>query len=191
MKLSVESYEVCQKFGYKEGLRLIKNAGFDAVDFSYYDLESDSPVLGDDYVNFAKDIRSYLDEIGLECNQAHAPFNLCARDNRDYTVRAYVEICRAIESAAILGAKTIIIHHQFTYNMKADVGMDYLYFNYYHYKSFEPLCKKFGINISVENMFYLDPKRNHRRGKVSDPLTVTEFINRTPATACATSRRKC
>ena len=38
MKLSVETAEICGKFGNEEDLRLIKNAGFDAVDFSYYDL---------------------------------------------------------------------------------------------------------------------------------------------------------
>jgi len=51
MKLSVESYEVCKKFGVRKGLKMIKDAGFDVVDFSYYDLDENTPILGDDYVN--------------------------------------------------------------------------------------------------------------------------------------------
>ena len=47
MKLSLETYGVISKFGAREGLKLIKQAGFDCVDTSYYWQEEGSPLLGE------------------------------------------------------------------------------------------------------------------------------------------------
>ena len=75
MKLSLESYNLILKFGAQEGFKLIKQAGFDCVDMSYYWQEENSPLLGEGYREHAFQLRSYLDELGLVCNQAHAPFD--------------------------------------------------------------------------------------------------------------------
>lgn len=49
MKLSVEAYAVTRKLGDAEAFRAIKNAGFDAVDYSYYWENETDTVLGDGY----------------------------------------------------------------------------------------------------------------------------------------------
>ena len=73
MKLSITNAGLNSKVGYKESLRLIKDAGFDAVD---YDLSArgEDHQLGEDYVAEAKEMRAYMDKIGLECAQTHGPF---------------------------------------------------------------------------------------------------------------------
>jgi len=76
LKLSLETYGVTLKFGAYEGLKLIKQAGFDSVDMSYYWQEEGSPLLGEGYREYAFQLRSHLDELGLACTQAHAPFDV-------------------------------------------------------------------------------------------------------------------
>ena len=65
---------LAKRFGTKEAIKIISDAKFDAYDFTICGLGEDSPIFGDDYLNYAKDLRSFADERGIICNQAHAPF---------------------------------------------------------------------------------------------------------------------
>ena len=63
MKLSLESYVLREKFGDLEGLRLIRDAGFDCVDMSYYWTAEGSELLGEGYCEYARGLRKHLDAI--------------------------------------------------------------------------------------------------------------------------------
>lgn len=178
MRLSVESAEVCEKFGDIEGLSLIKNAGFDAVDFSYCGLSDDSPVLGKGYREYAHKLRNHIDKLGLVCNQAHAPFNLSRTEKFDMSEPHYNEIVHSIEAAAILGAEHIIVHPIYVPVGETVNGISYEDYNHMYYKSLEPYCREFGIKIAVENMFYVDTKRKYRRGMLHTPETLTAIVKR-------------
>ncbi len=93
-------------------------------------------------------MRKKLDEIGLICNQAHAPFDLRFNEPLSIDCDNYRAIVHAMESAAILGAESIVVHAMDTYDMENIVE-----FNYEYYKSLEPYCKKFGIKVAIENIF--------------------------------------
>ena len=71
MKLSVENYVPRERVGDLEGLKMIKDAGFDCVDYSFYWAKEDFPMYTDQYRAYAQRVRAYLDSIGLRCNQAH------------------------------------------------------------------------------------------------------------------------
>ncbi len=176
MRLSVESAEVCARFGDEEGLRLIKNAGFDAVDFSYCGLPENSPALGEGYREYAQKLRKYMDELGLVCNQAHAPFSLARNEKLDMSELHYSEIVRSIEAAAILGAEQIVVHPIYVPVGETVNGISYEDYNHMYYKSLEPYCKEFGIKIAVENMFYYDAKRRYRRGMLHTPEALTAIV---------------
>ncbi len=153
MKISIENFEIHRKCGLFESLELIKAAGFDCVDFSYYWLENVAPeILGENYLDIACRLRAKLDELELTCNQAHAPFVLTWEDAFDLSNRRYLELVRSMESAAILGARQIVVHALTPENVE-----DMIPFNYAYYKSLEPYCKKFGIRVAVENLF-MDPQ---------------------------------
>lgn len=178
IKLSIDTNQICKKIGDKEGLTLIKKVGFDAVDFSLYALLPTSPFLGASYREYAYEIRKHLDEINLVCNQAHAPFNLMCSEKIDITEPNYKAIVRSIEIASILGAKQIIVHPIYVPVGETVNGMSYEDYNYMYYKSLEPYCREFEINIAIENMFYLDTKRNYRRGMLHTPEALTSMIKR-------------
>ena len=174
MKLSMESYNMVLSFGAYEGFKLIKEAGFDCVDMSYYYQKEDSLLLGEGYREYAFELRSYLDELGLVCNQAHAPFNFKHGEPLDASNPNYLAIVRSIESASIVGAKQIVVH-SICVKKAGQLCFDHAY-NLAYFKSLEPFCKKFNIKIAVENLFVLDNKRNSYMGRLGTPNELCEFV---------------
>ena len=57
--------------------------------------------------------RENENSIGIDCNQAHAPFDLKRSDEFDLSNENYQRLVRSLEVAPILGAKTIVIHSVF------------------------------------------------------------------------------
>ncbi len=150
MKLSIETYAIRKKFGDKKALCMIKEAGFDCVDYSFYYVPADFPTTTENYMEYAKEIRAYMDELGLECNQAHAPFSLKANEVLDESNIKYLNITRSIEAAGVLGAKYIIVHL-----LGSCVDNDeFDDFNEKYLKSLEKYAAKSGVKIAVENLVY-------------------------------------
>ena len=134
-------------------LSLLKEAGFDAYDFSmFYGSRADEWLSLDDYIERAKAFRAYADGIGMVCNQAHAPFPTATNDKfprfhfttEEYNAWAHKKIERAIEVAGILGAKIIVVHPWNYYTPEENVRL---------YRSFEGTARKAGVKIGVENMW--------------------------------------
>lgn len=182
MKLSVELYTLAQRFGDFKAVEIVKKAGFDAIDYSYYyDKECDD-VLGDGYKEYAKKLREHLDEVGIFCNQAHAPFTFKYGMEKNISEQKYLWMVHALESASILGATNIAVHA-----VNVPEGVNFEEYNVQYYKSFIPYCEKFGIHIAVENLFNRDTKRKRITGKLGSPAelnSIVEKINSPWVVAC-------
>ncbi|MBQ1272424.1 MAG: sugar phosphate isomerase/epimerase [Clostridia bacterium] len=157
MRLSVGTSIFQQVYGDKEGLKLIRDAGFDGVDYSFDSLPDDHPLFGENSVEYAREIREYMDRIGLVCVQAHAPFSVEYQDPFDASFFPYHAILKSMEAAAILGAEAIVVHAITIRNGSEKLLEDY---NYQYYKTLEPYAQRFGIRIAVENLFNTDRVRN-------------------------------
>ncbi len=172
MRLAVESFVLRERFGDKDGLTVIRDAGFDCVDYSFYWGDASFPMYTDAYRTYAEEIRAHLDQLGLVCNQAHAPFSVRYGTSMTEEDPDYRNVTRAIEAAAILGAESIVIHSigvpektedEFAYNLR-------------YYRSLEPYAARFGILIAVENLFYRDTKRNCISGRLGRPEELNAMI---------------
>ena len=175
MNLSVETCVMRDRFNDETAIKMIKDAGFDAFDYSLYNVSTEKDMLGDDYKSKAINLRRLADEIGIVCNQAHAPFDFSYSDKMDISNTQYERIIRAIEFASILGAKTIVIH-SIKDNLPEDVN--FVDYNLTFYRSFIPYCEKFKIEVSVENLF----KRSNDVGGwlpvLGDPKEHIEFVKK-------------
>ena len=137
----------------KKILKLLKDTGFTAYDYSmFYGGLADELLYADNYVEKAKAFRAYADELGLPCNQAHAPFPTERKGAEEYNRETFPKIVRALEVAAILGAKVCIVHPCNDYTAEENAEM---------YKKFEPYARKFGIKIGVENMWNWNSEEKH------------------------------
>lgn len=174
MLLSVETVEVRERFGEESAFEIIKNAGFDGIDFSFYGYKKQpNPLLEDNYLEVAKKYRKKLDSIGLVCNQAHAPFALKYDTPKDDPL--YTELYRSLEFAALLGVKNIIVH---TVTLPdGATAEEFVNFNLDLYRSLVPYCERLGIKIGVENLFKKDKKHNRIVGKLGLPDEMNAFMS--------------
>ena len=172
MKLAIDSVVPFLLFGNEKMVEMIRNAGFDAMDYSFYDVPENRSVLGENYREQALRLREVLDHFGLECNQAHAPHNMTDGEPLDLSSKKYREIVRSMEFAAILGAKNIIVH---CIKRPAE-GSDLFRSNYRFYKSLEPFCKEYKIRVAVENLWVRDSKRSCFKGIFGTPGELTRMV---------------
>ncbi len=169
MRLSVETYVMRERFGDEATIRMIKDAGFDAFDYSLFWASAQRNMLGEDYRERAIALRKVADAIGIVCNQAHAPFAFAYADTIDLSNQNYLELVRSIEVAAILGAENIIVHC--LHPMKLPEGVDFYDYNTRFYRSLLPYCEKFGIHICVENLF-----QKGNEPVLCDPEKLQKFV---------------
>ena len=85
MKISTEIGSAAQLVGEEKAVEYVAKAGFDAWDFSMFDMcgydwrkkvlvPSDHPLASVDYLKFARKLKQIGLDNGIVCNQSHAPF---------------------------------------------------------------------------------------------------------------------
>ncbi len=149
MLISTEILSTARFVGEEQAVRLVAEAGFDAYDFSMFDMarydaqnkcarQNGHPLQSPEYAAFAKKVARTAKECGIVCNQAHAPFfPLLNREIMDY-------IKRALECAAIAGAKICVVHPD--NNRTAEENAPF-------FEELLPIAKSFGVRIATENMW--------------------------------------
>lgn len=153
-----------------EIIKMMKDAGFDAYDVTIFtssvfvldqaytvkgikkwpmekikELEVDNPKVID--VEMAKKLRVYADEIGIVCNQTHAPYPSAFVGAKGFNEYALKNIIEAIEITAVLGAKICVVHPANDYTPEQNAEL---------YNRLKPYAIKFGVKIALENMWNWD-----------------------------------
>lgn len=155
MKISTEIASAARIVGEAKAIELYAKAGFDAWDFSMFQmvnydwptktlLDNPHPLGGKDYAKFAKELCKIGEDCGIHCNQSHAPFPTYHSGIRDY-------LKRAIECTAIAGGEICVIHP-----MNIDPFED----NMAMYRELLPFAKEHGVKIATENMWDWNDERD-------------------------------
>ena len=167
MKLSMCTAKLSDRFSDKGAIKILSNAGFDAFDFTM------KFGYGKGYLEYADEIRKYADELGIICNQAHAPIPSSDSGTE------YEEIVHSIEMAARIGAKVIVIHplkdrgDGYRWQKKALFERNMAFF-----RSLIPHAEKHNIKIAIENMYSPDPdKKTIVSGVCSHSEEFCEYID--------------
>lgn len=176
MNLTMNIAESEDRFGLEKALSIIKNAGFDSIDYGLGAMEKTNAVLNDParYRAEAQRIKALADAAGLPITQTHTPFSFENwKDPVVYEEFILPAIKRSIEVSAILGAKVAVVHplHHWTYKGHEEEIFER---NMAFYGSLIPLCKEYGIKVGIENMF----QRELLRGQISFDTCnqIPEFI---------------
>lgn len=178
MKLSTQTEILGPLYGEAEAIRMIAAAGFDAFDLSlfYMNSQPQHPMNQPDFREYAKGLRAVADQCGIVCNQAHAPFPTGVGDEKkDEAI--FTLVVRAMEAAAIVGAKAIVVHpkHHLSYRTHARELKE---MNLAFYRRLLPYCEKFQIKIACENMW----QHNREAGRIIDstcsrPQEFLDYLN--------------
>ncbi len=148
MLLSTQTGTVFAAYGIDKGIELYKEAGYDALDFSFMDPKYYSSERTKDYF---EEIRKKSEECGLCFNQAHAPFHSSFADE-EATKQRFKDIVKSIEYASYLGIKNIVVHpcQHLEYRTEKEklfeINMDF-------YNRLKPYCEEYGVHVAVENMW--------------------------------------
>ena len=159
MKIGVNySYPIKNNYGEKGGLTMLKNAGFDAVDYSLdtgFNTKFGLFDTEDDLYAYYADIKRHMDEIGIIASQVHAPAQTNDCDNGDLTPERIQMYKRAIRVASILGAPYIVIHPVFfgVLSSQYEAGIEATKKVYDTLTSTLVECD---VKLGVENMFTYD-----------------------------------
>ncbi len=160
-----------KKWGSNEEiLKLLKETGFEAYDFSMFFSTPQNFIFDEDYKEKATALRFFADSISIKCNQSHAPFPVLCPNESDHANYIFSEIKRAmgkdfpisenekeeynelmdlllkrsIEISAILGANACVIHPCNNYGAEQNAAL---------YQKYLPFAKELGVKIATENMW--------------------------------------
>ena len=146
MYLTIANDPVDLVFGEEKAFRLIKEAGFDGIDLQTMHKRD----LLNGHIEAAKNTKRLLEEIGLICNLAHAPFRSCKYGmDFDLSNPVFREIVNALEYASIVGAKYVVVHGIMT--PMGPRTYESLQYNYQFFKTLAPYARQFGVCIALEN----------------------------------------
>lgn len=141
-------------FGPEKAIEMFAEAGFDAFDYSMFDMfDRNHPLHQSDYKDYIAKLKTVADRCGIVCNQAHAPFGSSFGEPGEDEYR-FQTIVRAMESAALLGAKIIVVHPKQHLEYWTHVE-ELKEMNINFYKRLIPYCEKFNIKVAAENMFQI------------------------------------
>ena len=170
MLLSTNSSNILMHYCAEEMVDMLQKAGFTAIDFSFFDQAWYSEERED---GFFSELRKYADGVGMCFNQAHAPFH-SSFPNEEQTKSRFQEIVCALRRAALLGAKTIVVHLHY-----ADEGIPQRLFelNMEFYGKLIPYCQEFGIRVAVENMWQYHPWPKITHSTCSTPQEMNRYLD--------------
>lgn len=148
---------------YKEVLTYLKDAGFDAFDLALMQPGAAWQCLWkpETALENAAKLRAMADEIGIACNQTHAPFATSFVEE-DRTKAVFEEVVRAIKVSSIMGANVVVVHPNQHLEYRAH-REELKEINYRFYMSLLPYAKDCGVKIGVENMWQYDPNGKDNR----------------------------
>lgn len=170
------THDVTDIFGLDRGLSYLLDAGYPALDFSFFSSKCDF-VYQDDWQETADRARSLVEGRGSSFFQAHAPFG----GLKDY----YLEKCvstfpRVFEFASRLGVKVIVVHPLMlprTYGHQQEI----LDINIKFYRELAPLAQKNGLTIAIENIWEWHPFKetivDSSFGKAEELCSIYDALN--------------
>ena len=145
MKVSTEIGSIASHIGEEKAVELVAKAGFDAWDFSMFDMckkengiliPTSHPTAQSNYLAFARKLKQIGLQNGIICNQGHAPFPSSPKSKE--------WLQRAIECVAEAGGEICIIHPMNNGTPEENAEM---------YFELLPFAKEHNVKIATENMW--------------------------------------
>ena len=173
MKILVDFGEPLEKLGLENGIKAVKAAGFNGIDFSFKSGKGKAVLYSERWEENAHALRAALDEAGLVCAHTHAPIGFSSEDKIGPRAREFSIIIRALRFSQILGAKIMVVH------AVTDVkSVDFIPYNLRFYKMLEPHAKAAGVKIGVENLFKFDKKFHRFEGVLETGEKLSSFLQK-------------
>ncbi|MBO7273386.1 MAG: sugar phosphate isomerase/epimerase, partial [Clostridia bacterium] len=184
MKLSISTYHLEKRFGYRKAFEMIKNAGFDAIDYNLDDRCATAEdffstnafsMSEDELYHYYTEMYEYIRSIGLFVGQTHAVFGTPGYTNHP---DLYLQVTRKnILQAHLLHCKHIVIHPFKTGGRIYDAETaECRALNLEFYRSLLPHLEKYDVKIGIENMWVYDSNKEIHASVCSRPEEILFLI---------------
>ncbi|MCI8887080.1 MAG: sugar phosphate isomerase/epimerase [Hungatella sp.] len=189
MDISVQTGGIVSRWGPRDGCRLIREAGFDGIDWGIDEAWDRSQVQKGNlghcvFQDSLEEIQAYyreeLAEIrknGLKIFQAHAPFPPYVKGFpkvNSYAIEIYKQCIRFCDSLAI---DRLVIHGiSLAFDDKTQTKQSVEEMNRHLYESLIPVLRESNVTVCMENLF-TRCKRQTVEGACADPHEACAFID--------------
>ena len=154
MKISTEINSIAKHIGEEKTVEYLAKAGFDAWDFSMFDMvgkdkvnrvlvDNGHPLGGRNHLAYARKLKQIGLDNGIVCNQSHAPYPSDFPGMETY-------LFRAIECTAEAGGEICVIHPCNSLGAEENAQM---------YRKLLPFARDHGVKIATENMWNRAPDK--------------------------------
>ena len=162
--ISVQLGGVVERFGVEESYRMIREAGFDAVDVNPLPILTGaeiraykrSPVLDMDekeILSVFAPYREAAEKYGLVNFQAHAPYPSCMPHDAAYSEYLLQGLGKVIGGCAAMGCHRLVIHPFFYAYEDMLTPQAEWDLNLQSYTRLIPFAQRHSVTICLENMF--------------------------------------
>lgn len=161
MKISTSTFGVIKPYGMEEGLKMLADAGFEAIDYSITqnamnweeDLFRDASLPA--FARHFKGIGEIVRDCGLEMGQCHAPYAPVTISDPEFYAQLQKHIIRSIYAAGYMECPNIVahpvLHIDFCDGQNKELArqttLDY-------FGAMVPALKETGVTMCIENLFF-------------------------------------
>lgn len=170
MKLVTQTDLVASRFSDAEAVRMICEAGFDALDLSMFAMRDDDnhPLNGSGWRAYVKELKDIAESYGKSFTQSHTPFPPFRAGDEEYGKRVMPRVERALEISGELGVEVSVVHPVACGENQFEVNIEY-------YRSIEHIAADYGFKIALENMWGRD---SETKKIIPNICSVTDDFNR-------------
>ncbi len=184
MRIGVQSGYAYSDADFESGLSVLKEVGFDAVDFNIDNKISVRALTEtgkneffskplSEILDFYRPQKEAADKIGISYCQMHAPFPVYV-DNNDSANEALTDsVIKSMAVCELFECPYLIVHPivrpELTVAEQKKLNIDY-------YVTLIPYAKKYGVGICLENMFY-GTSGVSREATCSNPYETVDYID--------------
>ena len=185
MRLGISTWHLENRFGYRKAFEMIRNAGFDTLDYNLDDRCVTAEELtatkaycmsNAELYDYYTEMYEYIRSLGLTVGQTHAVFGTPGYTNHR---ELYLQVTRKnILQAHLLHCHHIVIHPFKTGGRIYDAEVEKCRaLNLEFYRSLLPDLEKYDMKIGIENMWAYDSEKKIHASVCSRPEEILFLIN--------------
>ena len=158
MKVSTQTLRCEGAFGVIDGVRLLCEVGFDAIDYTMCNSKAALLCEGSDSRSIIRELRAITEGYGIGFNQTHSPFPTYKLGDGEYNKQVSEMVIRSIGYTAELGAPITVLHPIY-FRLPEEENTAR---NFEVLDPFFKEAKRSGVKIAIENMWGRHPDMQNR-----------------------------
>lgn len=185
MKISTSTFGVIKPYGMEEGLKMLADAGFEAIDYSItqnamdwedgFFRDASDPAFAEHFKRIGKTVR----DCGLEMHQCHAPYAPVTISDPEFYARLQKQTLRSIYAAGYMESPNIVAHPVLHVDfcdgknkaLARQTTLDY-------FSALVPALKETGVTMCIENLFfYINESKRWAPNYCSDGEDLCDVID--------------